>query len=69
MTLKKHIASFGDARWIWPAALGRPVNHTLEFRQTVVCGPGAGADARLFIAADTVYAVWINGEFVDSGRS
>ena len=68
MTQNKHVSSFGDARWIWPSSLGRPVNHTLEFRQTVVCGPGAGADARLFIAADTVYAIWINGEFIDSGR-
>ena len=68
MTQNKHVSSFGDARWIWTSSLGRPVNHTLEFRQTVVCGPGAGADARLFIAADTVYAIWINGEFIDSGR-
>ena len=69
MKMKTHASSFGDARWIWPAELGKVVNHTLEFRQTVVCGPRAGAGARLFIAADTVYAIWVNGEFVDSGRS
>ena len=70
MKTRKHSPHpcFGEARWIWPAALGRPVNHTVEFRQTFSCDSESGGGARLAIAADTVYAIWINGAFIDSGR-
>ena len=52
---------FADARWIWPAVLGRPVNRYVEFEQRFVLSGAPDARAELMIAADTVYAVWVNG--------
>ena len=59
---------FADARWIWPAVLGRPVNRYVEFEQRFVLSGAPDARAELMIAADTVYAVWVNGVFIHAGR-
>ena len=58
--------TFESARWLWPHELGAVVNTTVEFRQAFVAAQ-AGV-AHFAIAADTVYAVELNGRFVHSGR-
>ena len=58
--------SFGSARWLWPQELGAVTNTTVEFRRTFV-SEKEGA-VRLAIAADTVYAVELNGRFAQTGR-
>lgn len=58
---------FAEARWLWPAELGKDVrNTTVEFRRTFAAGKAG--PARLAIAADTVYAVRLNGAFVHTQR-
>ena len=59
-------ADFGGAKWMWPRELGQVTNTVVEFRKTFFAGT-AGM-AQLAIAADTVYAVELNGQFVHSGR-
>ena len=57
---------FGDAKWMWPRELGAVTNTTVEFRRTFTADRETPVD--LAIAADTVYAVELNGTFVHSGR-
>ena len=59
-------ADFGAAKWMWPRELGLVTNTVVEFRRTF-SAEKAGT-AQLAIAADTVYAVELNGRFVHSGR-
>ena len=53
---------FGDAKWVWPKALGKAKNTTVQFRKTFAAK--GGAEATMDIAADTVYAVRFNGRDV-----
>ncbi len=53
-------------RWIWNTAAAKKnayVNFVRDFDVDAV-----SASARLFICADTEYAVWINGRFVSCGQ-
>jgi len=58
--------AFGGARWMWPAELGAVTNTTVEFRTTFRAA--RETPLKLAIAADTVYAVELNGRFVHTGR-
>ena len=57
---------FGTAKWLWPRELGAVRNTTVEFRRTFRAE--RAEELGLAIAADTVYAVELNGRFVHSGR-
>ena len=58
---------FAEARWLWPAELGKDVrNTTVEFRRTFASAKAGSA--RMAIAADTVYEVRLNGAFVHTQR-
>ena len=59
---------FGDAAWIWPSELGRPVNTYLEFRHVLNIVETPDEHTKLLLAADTAYVVAVNGTFVDRGR-
>lgn len=58
--------AFDGARWLWPTELGQVTNTMVEFRQ-VFTAPGP-ASLTMSVAADTVYAVKLNGELVRTGR-
>ena len=60
------ISDFGKARWLWPRELGAVTNTTVEFSQRFMAD--GAVPVRLAIAADTVYAVELNGRFVHAGR-
>jgi hypothetical protein len=60
------VADFGSARWLWPAELGTVTNTVIEFNH-VFTAPKAAA-VKLAIAADTVYAVSLNGGEMRTGR-
>ncbi len=68
MTRKSSTPLFETANWIWPLFLGRAVNQYVEFRHRFDCTGKPDLQTRLHIAADTVYTVLVNGEFVDTGR-
>ena len=53
-------SEFGNAAWVFPKTLAAATNTTVEFR-TPFTAPNGGA-ARLALAADTVCAVFLNGE-------
>ncbi len=55
------------ASWIWPAQSATEPNQYVEFRHEFTLN-GTPSDARLFISADSNYAVWLNGVFVDFGQ-
>lgn len=55
-----------EARWVWPAALGRGVNRYVEIRHPFTLRE-AGDVAQLHITADARYAVWLNGSLVGTG--
>ena len=57
---------FGDARWVWPSELGCPTNTVVEFRREF--SAESSGKARLAIAADTVYALSLNGKRIYTGR-
>jgi hypothetical protein len=57
---------FDGAQWIWAAA-GDSVNSYVSVRHEFSL-TSPDADAELRISADSDYAVWVNGEFVDSGQ-
>ena len=56
-----------DARWIWPAALGDGPNQYAEFRHEFDL-ESSRPGAELIISADSNYAVWLNGAFLDCGQ-
>jgi len=56
-----------SAFWVWPASLGDGPNQYVQFRHDFVLS-GAAADAVLRISADSNYALWVNGQFVDYGQ-
>lgn len=58
---------FKDAKWIW---LNRcdAVNTYLNFYETFSLGESTGEKIRLYISADSNYAVYLNDRFVDSGQ-
>ena len=55
-----------DAKWMWPQELGAVTNTTVEFRRTFVAE--REVPVSLSIAADTVYAVEMNGREIYTGR-
>lgn len=57
---------WADARWVWPRSLGCPTNTVVEFRKAFVAS--AEESVTLKIAADTVYAVRLNGGEMKTGR-
>jgi len=59
-------SDFGEARWLWPQELGCVTNATVEFRLPFVARKST--DVRLAMAADTVYAVRLNGGPAEIGR-
>ena len=59
-----------QAAWIWPAKPGdldrQPVNQYVCFRRAFTCAQTA--PAILHLAADSDYAVWLNGHFIHCGQ-
>jgi len=54
-----------DAQWIWPGASGDGPNQYVQFLQDVEL---TGTASQIAISADTNYAVWLNGSFVNFGQ-
>ena len=67
--MKTSDVNFYGAEWICPHKLGdAPVNTYVEFRRSVRLPEFDGSEgARLKIAADTAYAVWVNGSPAGAG--
>lgn len=57
-----------DASWIWTQDAVFEINQYVEFRHEFMLNDIEAADAKLFISADSDYAVWLNGCFVDCGQ-
>ncbi len=55
------------ASWVWPAAHSTEPNQFVEFRHEFLNIEGTKS-AVLFISADSNYAVWLNGVFVNTGQ-
>ena len=55
------------ACWVWPSVLGREPNQYVEFRHELHIEQDC-SEAFLLVSADTNYAAWINGTFVDCGQ-
>lgn len=60
------IAMPPDALWLWPKSIPDGVNDYLEIRH-VFTVPAIGQLPKLRIAADSRYAVWINGVLIGTG--
>lgn len=56
-----------QARWIWTDASDRVENSFLYFRHEFTLAEGAGQGARLFITAESLYRVYLNGTFLGEG--
>lgn len=57
---------FGDSRWLWPKELGTVTNAVLEFRTAFASTKRTPVS--FAVAADTVYAVSLNGGEWKTGR-
>ena len=55
------------ASWIWPASGNSEPNQYLEFRHEFMLDRRA-PDAKILVSADSNYALWLNGEFVNFGQ-
>ncbi len=53
-----------NAHWIWPSECGDAANQYMWFKQEFFIEKET-ENAILLISADTTFAVWLNGEFVD----
>ncbi len=56
-----------SAAWIWPSECGSGPNQYVEFRHDFNVSMTV-KDADLLVCADSNYAVWLNGVFVDCGQ-
>ena len=65
--MRKEFSEYG-ASWIWIKANEQDVNQYVEFRQEFIIKELPNKDVDLFISADSNYAVWINGVFVNCGQ-
>ncbi|MBE6597950.1 MAG: hypothetical protein E7638_00750 [Ruminococcaceae bacterium] len=64
--LKKAESVFKNAEYIWLKELVDTVNTYVDFHETLT--KKEGAEYRLFVTADTNYALYINGEYCDGGQ-
>ncbi|MFK7692054.1 family 78 glycoside hydrolase catalytic domain [Paenibacillus sp. HJGM_3] len=56
-----------QAVWIWDERLREEINQYVEFRHEFLL-PEDPSSAQLYISVDSEYAVWINGQFADTGQ-
>ncbi len=56
-----------EAKWIWPARFRDLVNQYVDFRHDFSLDQ-VDPQTELLVSADSNYAVWINGIFVDCGQ-
>lgn len=54
-----------ESQWVWPTCCGSTPNQYLEIHQTFTCRQPHSA--QLMIAADSRYALWINGHYIGRG--
>ncbi len=64
--LKKADSPFKNAQYIWLAGLMDTPNTYVDFHETLV--KKAGAEYRLYITADTNYALYVNEIYIDGGQ-
>ncbi len=65
-SVKKSDGVFKNAEYIWLKSLLDTVNTYVDFHETLT--KKEGAEYRLFITADTNYALFINGGYCDGGQ-
>jgi len=66
ITLKKSESVFRDAQFIWHSGMENTVNAYVDFHETLTKKPGA--EYKLYITADSNYALYINGAFCEGGQ-
>lgn len=59
--------TIAEGSWIWPSSFDDGPNQYMRFRHEFELNEGV-AEATISVSCDSNYALWVNGEFVDSGQ-